>query len=355
MGLESLLSKGLYTITGERLTKENLGYLGFTDENFIVILNADSIKEINSVDKISPHNHSELSKCTSNNSTVEAVSRVAEENGLNLIILTDHNKIAITEGFSNIKRGTEIRTQYYEFNIIDFSHEDGLKILNVEKAGKYFDFDSVMNKVFELNKNYPVSNRILKGFNHPFSKQIIPFWEKINTKARTGFDFKGYILDHWGGFNKDYFTLHKDFKEKMLDELGINEFVDKYLLDMNYLKDKIAANKFKKHEEIIQHLMSRFDYVEFNTFNYYQKDGNKAVMLANKYDKPVLVDEDTHFLGMIGKKGANLIKKGVTLAEAIDRNEVLPIVTDVYHNPLKNFSTSAVYRTCAGINKLLSK
>jgi len=76
--------------------------------------------------------------------------------------------------------------------------------------------------------------------------------------------------------------------------------------------------------------MDNFDYVEFNTNNYRYEDNLKAIALAKKYNKPVLIGEDTHTVSEISERGYNLIPVEMTLQEAIDSDKVLPVLHSSY-------------------------
>ena len=355
------------------------------------------IGDENFFDVWSMHNHTRDSVDGSKNLTLETLLTAADERGITHIVVSEHDKepAAMTQvegdsvstidrrGNARLVKGIEQRTQYYEFNIIGLNYTDLDTIMRTPMFGRHYDFDSLMERItFFRGKD----SNVVVGLNHPFSGQLIPGWNKIKKNVREGFDFKRYILDHWdledvkshielggnedlhesyhsfvrnkleaiadpGLENNDQYKVRKwlatDKKayQRMLSTLNIDVFV------YGYMREKPNNENFNQHEEIMKGLMSHFDYVELNTFNYYKKDAKKARQLAEKYNKPIMIGEDAHFEGMVGTKGFNLASNYRPLRESLKIGSVQPVVTELYRNSVLNTLTTAFYRILGGLNK----
>ena len=342
------------------------------------------VADENFYDVYSIHNHTVISPDGSKNQTIETLLDTAEKQGITHLIVTDHDLPTIIDSQEHkVKaiRGIEQRTQYYEFNISGMKQDESTKLLEAPKFGKYFDFDSLIGRVDEIRQTNP---DLIVGLNHPFSGQLIPGWNKIKKNVREGFEFKKYILDHWDLDRiKDHIELdinlhvsYHDFIKNKLDDaidpgvehnehyqirkwLSTDKKAYQRLLSIfeintfvkDYMRGKHNIEKYKPHEEIMKGLMSHFDYVELNTFNYYKKDAKKARQLAEKYNKPIMIGEDAHFEGMVGTKGFNLASNYKPLRESLKIGSVQPVVTELYRNSVLNTLTTAFYRILGGLNK----
>ena len=353
------------------------------------------IGDENFFDVWSMHNHTRDSVDGSKNLTLETLLTAADERGITHIVVSEHDKepAAMTQvegdsvstidrrGNARLVKGIEQRTQYYEFNIIGLNYTDLDTIMRTPMFGRHYDFDSLMERItFFRGKD----SNVVVGLNHPFSGQLIPGWNKIKKNVREGFDFKRYILDHWDLDRiKDHIeldiNLHVSYHDFIMNELDdakdtglehnehyqmrkwlatdkkayqrllsifeINTFVN------DYMREKPNNENFNQHEEIMKGLMSHFDYVELNTFNYYKKDAKKAMQLAEKYGKSIMVGEDAHFQGMVGTKGFNLVSDNRPLRQSLREGSVRPVVTQLYRNSVLNTLTTAFYRILGGLNK----
>lgn len=393
----------LITIKGDKIKISNGGFNRHLRKKGI------DLRDPNTYDVVSIHNHTKGmpgSPCAQ--SYFEDLIIKASNSPITHIVITDHENYSnALLAYHQAKKipgldviiGIESKTQYDEFNIMGLkpNPEDLEKILNVKKSGKHTDFDSLMNLIDEFNQKPEYQgNRILKGFNHPFSSQVMKSLENLSENIRSGFDFKGYILDHWNNdaeienhividekleleyqkftsknpirSSEDFRIRAKEFLKDnteaykfIVEKLSINEFVDNYLLNKNYIKNG-DKNRFRKHETIMKGLMKKFNYVEFNTTNYRHEDNVKAIKLAEKYDVPVLLGEDSHRLEEVSEMGYNIVPKGMSLAQALDEGKAFPVLTTKYDMSkpkninlltLKRRNVNAAVRTYNNILKCL--